>query len=458
VGRVTDAAPGDIGALVEALDRRARQSGTEGATNVLRGMVATITEVLGGLEDRLERIEGTVAEAGATEAAEVRGSLAGLHDRMGRLEDAFVQAVESSTEGSDSIVSEIRAALAETPSVPPVAPEVAPELVRRLDDLVAKVVAFDGRLGSIEPAATAPPDGQVLTGLANLADVVRGLEARLERMERAGNDDAATRAVQEHLTGIQAELARMSARVVENQRDDRVLGAVGELRAAWEAGHDRLDRGVGAVRNALEAGSGRTEGATTSAELRDLQAAIERIGRDDNAGRLVGLIEARLGAGLEAMVSRSDAAIDASRDVRDAVQAATGRVAEMADAVDALAAAVESLGARVERETAVAIEGIGGKIVDRLATIADQQSRDATSTNDTLVDALRRESELLTQRIAALTQATEAMGATLDEHVQRTENTFSRRAGDVGRRLAEDFGLRSRKDDPEAARELGRGE
>lgn len=464
VGRVTvsDGTGGaaiDMNALVDALDRRARQAGTDGATNVLRGMVATITEVLGGLEDRLERIEAKVADSGAAEAAEVRGSLAGVHDRLGRLEDAFVQAVESSTEGSATMVGEIRSAVHDAvasaipeppppaPAPQPVAPVDTSGLERGLSELAERVAAID--------------NAQVLAGVSSLADTVRGLEARLERASRADEEaaDADRRAVRESVAGVQAELARLSGRLANDGGEQRTLAAIGELRTVWESGSERLDRVLAAMRGSLEDGLGSATGdAPTATQLRELQSAIERAGRDDSAGRVIGLVEARLSAGLDAMVQRAESAVEASGGVREAVEAATGRIAEMTRAIEDLTATVESLGARVERETAVAIEGLGGHIVDRLAGIADQHARDSTDTRDAVLGTLRREAELLTQRVAALTQAMEAVAAALDEHARRTENTFGRRAGEVGRKLAVDFGLRPRKDEAATpSRELGRG-
>ncbi len=497
----------DLTNLVEALDRRARQAGTEGASTVLRGMVGTITEVLGGLEQRLDRIEGGIAEANGAGASEMQGSLAGLHDRLGRLEEAFVQAVESSTTGSDALLAEIRATIEASTPDPPAPVDVGRELegaVRETQTAVAETVAgIDGRLSQLaegiarldERVASAETtsgkphdDGEMLAGLAHLADVVRSLEARMERVDQARNDDEGLRALQESLVAVQTELSRLGGRLGDGSRDERALAAIGELRAAWEAGHDRLDRVVGAVRAAVEgdaSGPSGTRDLATASQLRQLEAAIERLARNDSAGRLVGLVEARLSTGLDAMVARADSAADASARVNDAVEAAARRVAENAHAVEQLTAAVESLGARVERETSVAIEGVGSRIADRLDRIADQQSRDTEVAHDALrseigkvsgevaertagtgetaaakvAEALQREAELLTQRIAVLAKGVDGLRTMLEDHLRRTENTFGRRAGEMGRRLAVDFGLRAqpRDDDTGPSRELGRG-
>ncbi len=61
-----------------------------------------------------------------------------------------------------------------------------------------------------------------------------------------------------------------------------------------------------------------------------------------------------------------------------------------------------------------------------------------------LLAALRAESELLTQRVAALAVGVEATRSLLEQHVEDTEQTVGRKAGELGRRLAADFGLRTK--------------
>ncbi len=58
-GRAT---PANVSALVEALDERARQAGSEGATTAVKGVLASVAESLRGIESRLERLEEQVAE------------------------------------------------------------------------------------------------------------------------------------------------------------------------------------------------------------------------------------------------------------------------------------------------------------------------------------------------------------------------------------------------------------
>ena len=103
-------------------------------------------------------------------------------------------------------------------------------------------------------------------------------------------------------------------------------------------------------------------------------------------------------------------------------------------------------------------------LTQRLAS-ASPASSPAPSTDldevlDRLDHAVRREAELLTQRVAALAVGVEASRVLLEQHLQDTENSLGRKAGEVTRRLAADFGIRSRRSGPGGRRdprELGSG-
>jgi len=71
---------------------------------------------------------------------------------------------------------------------------------------------------------------------------------------------------------------------------------------------------------------------------------------------------------------------------------------------------------------------------------------------DEVKEALRREAELLTQRVAALAVGVEASRALLEQHVEETENSLGRKATEVTRRLASDLGLRARRGQPGGGR------
>lgn len=115
-GRAT---PANVSALVEALDERARQAGSEGATAAVKGVLASVAESLRGIESRLERLEERVADLaeGDEEAAasalvdQVQGGLGAFNSRLARLEEAFIQAVEDS--GPEAVVEQVRAVVEE---------------------------------------------------------------------------------------------------------------------------------------------------------------------------------------------------------------------------------------------------------------------------------------------------------------------------------------------------------
>lgn len=65
-----------------------------------------------------------------------------------------------------------------------------------------------------------------------------------------------------------------------------------------------------------------------------------------------------------------------------------------------------------------------------------------------LTDGMRRQSDLHDQRSAALVAAVDALRDLLQAHVDETTHSLGRRAGEAGRRLANDLGLRGRPKPP----------
>lgn len=65
-----------------------------------------------------------------------------------------------------------------------------------------------------------------------------------------------------------------------------------------------------------------------------------------------------------------------------------------------------------------------------------------------LAAVVRAQSELLDQRTAALAAAIDALRVLLQTHVDDTAQSIGRRAGEAGRRLASDLGLRARPKPP----------
>ena len=107
----------------------------------------------------------------------------------------------------------------------------------------------------------------------------------------------------------------------------------------------------------------------------------------------------------------------ASDDTRAAIVALT---TSLADRFEAMERRIEDLGAR-------------------------PPSPPTSGTGDlsTLEDLVRKETELLTQRVAALAVGVEATRVLLEQQQQDAENRIGRKAGEVTRRLAADFGIKT---------------
>jgi hypothetical protein len=179
-----------------------------------------------------------------------------------------------------------------------------------------------------------------------------------------------------------------------------------------------------------------------------------------------------------------------------------GRTADRAR-LEELANAIRALGLTLERLPEQAGEVAGQRMANRLSTVSDrlagldarldaadarlagidenvgalhapfselaevavrpdappQREFDGDALVERITGALRREAELLTQRVAALAVGVEAARSMIEQHVEEAENSLGRKAGEVTRRLAADFGIRKSKPtrSRRERRELGRG-
>lgn len=187
----------DVSALVEALDARARQAGNDGAATLVRGVLGSLSESLTVLDERLDRIEASVAagDGGRQAIDAVQQNLSALNGRLARLEEAFVQALEESGEGAVAVVDQVRAAVAD--ALPAIGDLGASPAIRsgfsslgeRLDDLdqaIRQQREFVGeRLTAIEnapievplPPFPDPPD------LEPLLSAIQSVEARVRAIE-----------------------------------------------------------------------------------------------------------------------------------------------------------------------------------------------------------------------------------------------------------------------------------
>ena len=170
-----------------------------------------------------------------------------------------------------------------------------------------------------------------------------------------------------------------------------------------------LDGGTGSATQAV-AGEVRAA-AVDPAVVERLEAAVERLQRDEASARLVRLVEERLAAGLRAMAERADA-------VGRTVDELSARIAAGEERWPSLEAAVRSVtSAQAPLPAAVA------------------------SLEDRLAGTTRREAELLTQQVTALAIGVEATRAMLEQHVADVEHSVGRKATELTRRIAADFGI-----------------
>jgi outer membrane murein-binding lipoprotein Lpp len=526
-GESTPPSANNVAALVEAIDARARVAGSEGAATLLRGMIGSVSEALGEVQDRIERVEDLLTDRPAPEAAlidQISTSLQSFHSRLGRLEEAFVQAVEDSGSGTDAVVEQVRgivaSALRDAPP-PPAALAVPDEQARaslyrietaltrfaadRLPDpipvLDAAVDRLGARLDALEqlaraladappPAAPDPPD--LSTPLEEALAPLRAKLTGLEQLIRARGDDrpdqtgafrAALAPIAERLDGL--ELAARGADGASDERSRR-LDAVPTRLSGLDEKMKQLVEKVSEPQPSLDL-----------EVLARLEEAVDALARGESAARLVQLVEERLGAAVRAMSDRADStrraideleesrAADRHRmdDLASAVRALAGTIArlpeqtgevagqQMAGRLSTLGDRLEGLDARldgadarlagIDDNVAAVHEKLGplGQLdrLDRLDRLAAAPF-DVSQVVDAITGSVRREAELLTQRVAALAVGVEAARVMLEQHVEETENSIGRRAGEMTRRLAADFGIRKPRTSPRRdPRELGPG-
>ena len=393
----------NLTALVDALDARARAAGTEGATTVLRGMVGSVSETMGSIEDRLERLEQRLAAGGGmagggagggdTAIAEaVQSALATFNSRLGRLEEAFVQAVEESGSGTEQVVDQIREAVVSAmASLPPPAPIQTDGEQGTSVDLTAAFAPVLTRLESLEiavrkpsPVAPVPPPPPP----PDLAGAVAPLASLLHRIDTA----------------------------VQQLLDEPLAEPVPDVGVALAPFVERLERLEGAVR------------ALADAPLPESPRPIE---------------------------------FPPPPDLDAAIAPVLGRLERLEGAVRALADAPPpepppSIEFPPPPDLDAAIAPVLGRL-DALAKQSEAPPAAGPLNHEPVLDALRKEAELLTQRVAALAVGVEATRAMLEQHVADTEDSLGRKATEVGRRLAADLGIGRKKSRWRRERELGPG-
>lgn len=176
--------PPNVAALVDAIDARARQAGNEGATTVVQRLLGSVTEVLTGIQDRLDHVEDALTSSsgggggggGGAVVEAVQSGLASFNARLARLEEAFVQAVDESGSGTQAVVDEVRTVVTRALASSPL-PAGGGELDPATRDALTRV---ESALSGLAAAREERPAQEVIgLALAAMGERLDALEARL---------------------------------------------------------------------------------------------------------------------------------------------------------------------------------------------------------------------------------------------------------------------------------------
>jgi hypothetical protein len=432
------------------------------AAAVAHGMLTTVAEVLGRLEERL----------GSLEAAVARPDTSALEGRI----DKVVTAVTSSV--ADAIAGEVRAALQ-------AARADATQGVSRLADLLAE------RALPPEPVAPSPVAGLATTSVdeaalgalldERLAAVTAGIAGLL-----AQHDEAATlRGMSRTLARVEAELAEaraesaMAVQAVAERLERTVADAlvdpapaVAERLAVLEAtaaearttGDEVLRRAVGAVEAVVanaarieaalaDLGTGAAEGRhrgngdDTVARLADriahLQESVNRSRGETAAAvdRLAGELQAALGAGMERLLTQAATTDDLlSKDLRTTLQ----RLGEVAANVERVAATTATLADTVARLASddrarplqAALEAASREQQDAIAALHTAVVRRIDGRTAALARALEGAGDIapLVQRLTAATEEGNTRAESVERAVAALRDELAQDVGSLAKR------------------------
>lgn len=414
---------------------------------------------------------------------DLQEQLAPLHDRLDASEGRVSAAVEAASRDA------VNAAL-------------APAL-DRLDNVERRLLETPREVSTSVEAAFEV----VQVRIASLEQLLRG------RVNERVDASAAVRAALAPLTERMDELDAAHRSTAARHHDS--IGRVEAALAALPGRLTSLEDRVWAVVSSLTEGTAPPLDATLLVRLEE---AVERLDRDEASARLVKLVEDRMSAGLRAVTERTDevrramgqlaapepgrpsddGALDdlvasvralqsATAGIPDEVSAAlsarlvpfSDRLSGLDDRLDALTdLVIRSTPASPDPTEALAhINASLSALTERVADLGDDVASlrataatagepgaaglDVSEVVERIDGAVRREAELLTQRVAALAVGVEATRVLLDQHLHETESSIGRKAGEVTRRLAADFGIRTRRTAPGGRRdprELGSGD
>lgn len=377
-----------------------------------------------------------------------------------------------------------------------------------LRPVVEQMAPLGARLAELEQLLRSRGNERVDAGAsvrAALAPVVERLEA-LEVAIRSAGDEATDRssrmetsvsavpgrlsALDERLSAVVASLGaqppgldeavveRLEAAVAHLQRDEAAARLVRMVEERMAAGMRAIAERADGVQRAVDGLAGSV--GTDAARFEAIEAAVRSVAPappDVVARSVAEAVGGRLSslgdrfAGLDAQLDGLDARLAGLDDNLAAVHRHLEPMAALQQSIGSTADALTEVGSRIDglelrvgelgslpATTATLAERVG----DLLALLAQPTDTDVDVVAP-ITTALRAESELLTQRVAALAVGVEAARSLLEQHVDDTERSVGRKTTEIGRRIAADFGIRTagrrgsgrRGRDP---RELGAGD
>jgi hypothetical protein len=410
----------------------------------------------------------------------VRVGIASLHERLNVVLDVIAQPPKPDdavrlglTELNERLaqIHALAAAAAEPPPPPLPPPDPKPdpavlEVAERLRQLAGKIDALPTEMP--EPVSPIDPAlieslGQIRSALADhpaahLAESMARMEQQVSAfvaqpgpgpavaMVAAGlaeRFEARTDALLDLLNAVHTSLAAAPAALADlAHADQRIEAAVVALRQAVE--QPSADPAIERIQSVVEGQQG--DIAAVRDSLRGLVDAVERHGAV--SGQVAELLlENR--AALAREIDRLQSAVsNQTGDVAERLQAVVDTAALMSREVDArLSERLDATAGQVEQSVAASLDSVRRDVEALAATGQDPALLNALG--ERIAESVRRESELLTQRVAALSLA-------VDELRTMVANSPGRKAGEVGRKLAADLGIRTKKESPKG-RSLGPG-
>jgi hypothetical protein len=405
----------------------------------LQGEVATTARLPAAVDQLGIRLEETAAGAAAERQAfaakldEAAALAASLPDALTAATAGLPDAISASTAELTAAITEATAGL----------PDAITEATAGLPAAVAAASGAD------REAVLARVD-KMLAAFTTEAESLRSdVSSRLERAEAAPTELVAR---VEEFVGIQfGELAR---------REDAVAMALSDVRTALEqAGPDEALAGhIDRIRTVVEGHHGDIVGLREA--LRVMFESVERAGNvSSQVAELLLENRASLNREFERLQGTLSGQSAESSDLGDRVLAALATTEQLdgrlGERLDATANSVQRM---VQDSLRDLLQAVRADVQTLAATGQDPAQLDAVTTR--ISESVQRESELLTQRVAALSVAVDALRTTLDSHVEETAHSIGRKASEVGRRLAADLGIRGTPKKPDKGakdRSLGPG-